>query len=145
MRIASICNRFPELGGDHVAVSRGQLGKNARARAESRRLRPLRRVGPSFSHLPMFPPKHLFGEQMMPSLVRCADDFGRHTSSNASKSKIKWPQEAVKEVHGWLKKGLRVVDADLSGYFDTIPHGQLMKSLGWRINDGESPVPSRRC
>ena len=65
-----------------------------------------------------------------PSLVRCADDFGRHTSSNASKSKIKWPQEAVKEVHGWLKKGLRVVDADLSGYFDTIPHGQLMKSLG---------------
>jgi len=95
----------------------------------------------------MLPPKHLFGEQMMPSpsLVRCADDFGRHTSSNASKSKIKWPQEAVKEVHGRLKKGLRVVDADLSGYFDTIPHGQLMKSLGWRINDGESPVPSRRC
>ena len=93
----------------------------------------------------MLLPNHLFGEQMMPSLVRCADDFGRHTSSNASKSKIKWPQEAVKEVHGWLKKGLRVVDADLSGYFDTIPHGQLMKSLGRRISDGESPVPSRRC
>jgi hypothetical protein len=27
----------------------------------------------------------------------------------------------VKEVHGWLKKGLReVVDADLNGYFDTL-------------------------
>jgi RNA-directed DNA polymerase len=46
-------------------------------------------------------------------------------------------QEAVKEVHGWLKKGLReVVDADLSGYFDTIPHAQLMKSLARRISDG---------
>jgi RNA-directed DNA polymerase len=70
--------------------------------------------------LPMFPPNHLFGEQVM-------------------------PREAVNEVHGWLKKGLRVVDADLSGYFDTIPHGQWMKSLGRRISDGESPVPSRRC
>jgi group II intron reverse transcriptase/maturase len=46
-------------------------------------------------------------------------------------------QGAVKEVHGWLKKGLReVVDADLSGYFDTIPHAQLMKSLARRISDG---------
>jgi RNA-directed DNA polymerase len=46
-------------------------------------------------------------------------------------------QEAVKEVHGWLKKGLReVVDADLSGYFDTIPHNQLLKSLARRISDG---------
>src|SRR5260370_17263902 len=46
-------------------------------------------------------------------------------------------QEAVKEVHGWLKKGLReVVDADLSGYFDTIPHAQLLKSLPRRISDG---------
>jgi RNA-directed DNA polymerase len=45
--------------------------------------------------------------------------------------------DAVKEVHGWLKKGLReVVDADLSGYFDTIPHPELMKSLARRISDG---------
>lgn len=45
--------------------------------------------------------------------------------------------DAVREVHGWLKKGLReVVDADLSGYFDTIPHPELMKSLARRISDG---------
>jgi RNA-directed DNA polymerase len=45
--------------------------------------------------------------------------------------------EAVKEVHGWLKKGLReVVDADLRGYFDTIPHPELMRSLARRISDG---------
>ena len=50
-------------------------------------------------------------------------------------------QEAVKEVHGWLKKGLReVVDADLSGYFDTIPHAQLMKSLARRISDDVAEV-----
>jgi len=46
-------------------------------------------------------------------------------------------QEAVKEVHGCPKKGLReVVEADLSGYFDTIPRAQLVKSLARRISDG---------
>jgi RNA-directed DNA polymerase len=45
--------------------------------------------------------------------------------------------DAVKEVHGWLKRGMReVVDADLRGYFDTIPHSELMKSLARRISDG---------
>ncbi len=45
--------------------------------------------------------------------------------------------DAILEIHGWLNKGLReVVDADLSGYFDTIPHPELMKSLARRISDG---------
>ncbi len=45
--------------------------------------------------------------------------------------------DAIREIHGWLNRGYReVVDADLSGYFDTIPHHELMKSLARRIRDG---------
>jgi RNA-directed DNA polymerase len=45
--------------------------------------------------------------------------------------------EAVKEVERWLRYGYtEVVDADLSGYFDTIPHAELMKSVSRRISDG---------
>jgi len=45
--------------------------------------------------------------------------------------------DAVREVHQALKQGLReVVDADLSGYFDTIPHPELLKCLARRISDG---------
>jgi group II intron reverse transcriptase/maturase len=45
--------------------------------------------------------------------------------------------EAINEVHGLLNRGYReVVDADLSSYFDTIPHHELMKSLARRISDG---------
>lgn len=48
-----------------------------------------------------------------------------------------YPHQAVREVHGWLRRGLReVVDADLSGYLDTIPHPELIKSLARRISDG---------
>jgi len=43
---------------------------------------------------------------------------------------------AVKKVHALLKTGHReVVDADLSGYFDSIPHVELMKSVARRIVD----------
>lgn len=45
--------------------------------------------------------------------------------------------EAVREVHAALKKGYtQVVDADLSKYFDTIPHSELMQSVARRISDG---------
>lgn len=45
-------------------------------------------------------------------------------------------QDAVREVHRGLCAGFtEVVDADLSKYFDTIPHEALMKSLARRICD----------
>ncbi len=46
-------------------------------------------------------------------------------------------QDAVREIHGLLNRGYReVVDGDLSGYFDSIPHHELMKSVARRISDG---------
>lgn len=45
-------------------------------------------------------------------------------------------QDAVKTVHEALCQGYTdVVDADLSKFFDTIPHGDLMKSVERRISD----------
>jgi RNA-directed DNA polymerase len=62
--------------------------------------------------------------------------------------------DAVRRVHALLSTGqTEVVDADLSGYFDSIPHGALMKSVARRIADGtllglikrwlEAPVAER--
>jgi len=46
--------------------------------------------------------------------------------------------EAVQEVHRALCAGhTEVVDADVSQYFDTIPHAALMKSLARRLSDGK--------
>lgn len=46
-------------------------------------------------------------------------------------------REAVEEVHGHLKAGYTdVVDADLSKFFDTIPHDQLLRSVARRVSDG---------
>jgi len=46
--------------------------------------------------------------------------------------------QALGRVHWWLKEGHReVVDCDLSGYFDSIPHPELLKSLARRISDGQ--------
>jgi group II intron reverse transcriptase/maturase len=43
---------------------------------------------------------------------------------------------AVQQVHGLLQRGHRqVVDADLSSYFDTIPHPELMRSVARRVCD----------
>lgn len=45
--------------------------------------------------------------------------------------------DAVSAAHRLVKRGYReVVDADLSGYFDSIPHPELMKCLARRISDG---------
>jgi group II intron reverse transcriptase/maturase len=44
--------------------------------------------------------------------------------------------EALRHVHALLNTGYReVVDVDLSGYFDSIPHGELLKSVARRISD----------
>jgi RNA-directed DNA polymerase len=46
-------------------------------------------------------------------------------------------QGAVAAVHQALKAGYTdVVDADLSKYFDTIPHEDLLKSVARRVSDG---------
>jgi len=45
--------------------------------------------------------------------------------------------DAVRHVHALLTRGhVQVVDADLSGYFDSIPHSELMKSVARRVSDG---------
>jgi RNA-directed DNA polymerase len=44
--------------------------------------------------------------------------------------------DAVRQVHGLLNTGhTDVIDADLSGYFDSIPHAELMKSVSRRVSD----------
>ena len=44
--------------------------------------------------------------------------------------------DAVRGVQCWLDRGYtEIVDADLSGYFDSIPHHELMKSVARRISD----------
>ena len=45
--------------------------------------------------------------------------------------------DAVRAVHSWLNRGHRqVVDADLSGYYDSIPHHGLLKCVARRVSDG---------
>jgi len=44
--------------------------------------------------------------------------------------------DAVQAVHKLLNQGFtEVVDADLSGYFDTIPHAELMQCVARRVSD----------
>ena len=45
--------------------------------------------------------------------------------------------DAVQIVHGLVNTGhTEVVDGDLSGYFDSIPHAELMQCVARRVNDG---------
>jgi group II intron reverse transcriptase/maturase len=45
--------------------------------------------------------------------------------------------EAVRRVQRLVIEGhSEVVDADLSGYFDSVPHAELMKSVARRVSDG---------
>jgi group II intron reverse transcriptase/maturase len=45
--------------------------------------------------------------------------------------------DAVRRAHALVSTGHReVVDADLSSYFDSIPHAELLKSVSRRISDG---------
>jgi RNA-directed DNA polymerase len=45
--------------------------------------------------------------------------------------------DAVREVERHIRTGrTEVVDADLSGFFDSIPHPELLKSVSRRISDG---------
>jgi RNA-directed DNA polymerase len=44
--------------------------------------------------------------------------------------------DAIRAIHALVNTGHReVVDADLSGYFDSIPHAELMKSVARRVSD----------
>jgi group II intron reverse transcriptase/maturase len=45
--------------------------------------------------------------------------------------------DAVRHVHQLINTGHRkIVDADLSSYFDSIPHAELMRSVARRVVDG---------
>jgi RNA-directed DNA polymerase len=47
------------------------------------------------------------------------------------------PLDAVRHVHKLINAGHEeIVDADLSGYFDTLPHSELLKSVARRVVDG---------
>jgi len=45
--------------------------------------------------------------------------------------------DAVQHVHKLINTGHgEIVDADLSSYFDTLPHSELLKSVARRVVDG---------
>jgi RNA-directed DNA polymerase len=64
----------------------------------------------------------IFDEDMQPEQHAYRTDHDAH--------------QALRAVQGWLDRGYtEIVDADLSGYFDSIPHHELMKCVARRISD----------
>jgi RNA-directed DNA polymerase len=48
----------------------------------------------------------------------------------------RWAHQALKEIRGHIQAGYQVVhDADLKGYFDSIPHDRLMACVRMRVVD----------
>lgn len=46
-------------------------------------------------------------------------------------------KQAIDEIHRAARQGyVEIIDADLSRYFDTIPHRELLKQVGRRVSDG---------
>lgn len=61
-------------------------------------------------------------------------DFAEHSYGFRPKRGCK---DALRRVDALVKEGYTwVVDADLKGYFDTIPHGQLMDRVQAKVTDG---------
>ncbi len=61
-------------------------------------------------------------------------DFHENSYAHRPRKRAQQAIDAIKEA---LLSGRReVVDADLSGYFDTIPHAELMRLVKGRVSDG---------
>jgi RNA-directed DNA polymerase len=61
-------------------------------------------------------------------------DFAQHSYGfrprRGTKEALRRVEELLKEAHHW------VVDADIKGYFDSIPHSKLMAKVAAKISDG---------
>ena len=77
----------------------------------------------------------IFEADLDPEAEACPGQVGSPTRAGGYRPK-RSAVDAVRRVHGLLKAGYTdVVDADLSKYFDTIPHDELLKCVARRISD----------
>lgn len=61
-------------------------------------------------------------------------DFHEHSYAYRPRRRTHQAMDAIKEA--MLSGKVEVVDADLSSYFDTIPHRQLLRQVAKRVSDG---------
>ena len=61
-------------------------------------------------------------------------DFHDHSYAYRPKRRTHQAMDKVKEA--LLSGKVEVVDADLSSYFDLIPHAQLLRQVAKRVSDG---------